>query len=272
MIRFALNHMLAPSLELDGLFALAGRLGVKRVEIRNDLPGNAILDGTPPDAARALAVRHGIRILTINALQRFNDWTPEREREACELAAYARACGAAALVLVPVNDAAWRLPGPERPAALRTALTALAGILASEGLTGFVEPLGFEGCSLRLKGEAVAAIDELGLSDRFRLVHDTFHHCLSGEQALFAERTGLVHISGVEDRSLPLDEIRDAHRVLVGPADLLGNLSQIKSLQAGGYAGPFSFEPFAASVHASADIEGDLRASITHIETGVTRV
>lgn len=272
MIRFALNHMVAPSLTLDRLFALANHLGVEGVEIRNDLPGTAILDGTPPGSVRALAERHGVRLLTINALQRFNDWTPERERETRELAAYARACGAAALVLVPVNDATWQPPSPGRPAALRTALKALAGVLAGEGLTGLVEPLGFEGCSLRLKGEAVAAIDELGLSDRFKLMHDTFHHHLSGEQALFPGRTGLVHVSGVEDQSLPLDRVRDAHRVLVGPADLLGTLSQIKALQAGGYAGPFSFEPFAASVHASADIEGDLRASIAHIEAGNARL
>lgn len=269
MIRFALNHMTAPFLTLDGLFALAGRLDVDEVEIRNDLPGNAILDGTPPASARALAERHGVRILTINALQRFNDWTPERERDARELAAYARACGAAALVLVPVNDAAWRPSRLERLSALRTALKALAGILAGEGLTGLVEPLGFEGCSLRLKGEAAAAIDELGLSGRFKLVHDTFHHHLSGEQALFPERTGLAHISGVEDQSLPLDAVRDAHRVLVGPADLLGNLSQIKALRTGGYAGPFSFEPFADCVHASVEIEEDLRASIAHIEASM---
>jgi 2-keto-myo-inositol isomerase len=57
----------------------------------------------------------------------------------------------------------------------------------------------------------------------FRLVHDTFHF-LAGEAELSPERTGLVHISGVEDRSLPHDEIRDGHRVLVGQGDLMDNV------------------------------------------------
>jgi 2-keto-myo-inositol isomerase len=70
----------------------------------------------------------------------------------------------------------------------------------------------------------VDAIDAVGGADRFKLVHDTFHHYLAGERELFPERTGLVHISGVEDRSLPHDEIRDGHRVLVSPGDLMDNV------------------------------------------------
>ena len=38
--------------------------------------------------------------------------------------------------------------------------------------------------------------------DAFRLVHDTFHHHLAGEAAIFPELTGLVHISGVDDPAL----------------------------------------------------------------------
>ena len=215
----------------------------------------------------------GLTILSINALQRFNDWTEARAEEARALADYAGRCGARALVLVPVNDSGWQTPPEERRAGLRRALSGLAPILAGAGILGLVEPLGFEICSLRSKREAVAAIDELGLGDRFRLVHDTFHHHLAGEPELFPERTGLVHISGVEDRAVPLAELRDAHRVLVGPADMIGNAAARSGrCSAGGYRGPVSFEPFAASVHADPDIAGALRGSIDHLAAALARM
>ena len=84
----------------------------------------------------------------------------------------------------------------------------------------------------------------------FRLVHDTFHHHLAGQTALFPEMTGVVHISGVSDAAVSVADMRDPHRVLVDRDDRLGNIAQIRALLAGGYAGPFSFEPFALSVHA----------------------
>jgi 2-keto-myo-inositol isomerase len=261
-LRFALNHMSAPALRPEALFALARRLGITEVEIRNDLAGNALIDGTPASAVRAAADAAGVTLITINALQRFNQWSPARAAEARELAAYCKASGTRALVLVPVNDTAWTPDTATRLAGLRESLKGLAPILANAGIVGFVEPLGFPECSLRLKREAIDAIDELGLAARFKVVHDTFHHRLSGETEMFPARTGLVHVSGMEDTSFPVELARDAHRVLVGPADLLGNCEQVRALAAGGYAGPLSFEPFAESVHRSRDIEADLRASM----------
>ena len=227
ILSYALNHMVAPRKTFAGLVELATALGLDQVEIRNDLPGVAISDGTPPARIREQAEAAGVRILSINALQRFNDWNEGRAREAARLAGYARGCGAPALVLCPVNDAAYRLSDTERLNGLRQALRALAPILEDAGIIGLVEPLGFMESSLRLKAEAVEVIEELGLGDRFRLVHDTFHHYLTGEARMFPEWTGLVHISGVEDASLPLERTRDEHRVLVGANDLSGALLQI---------------------------------------------
>ena len=144
--RFALNHMTAPRFEVGEFFRLAHSLGLSEVEIRNDLSGNAILDGTAAATVRALADQAGVTIIAINALQRFNEWTAEREREATELADYAEVCGAKALVLVPVNDGSGRANG-ERQGNLRVALKALRTILSSRGITGLVGPLGFEICS-----------------------------------------------------------------------------------------------------------------------------
>lgn len=264
----SLNHMVAPRLSHAALFDLAVRLGVPAAEIRNDLDGVAITDGTPAATVRADAEARGLTILSINALQRFNDWSDARATEAEALAAYAAAAGARALVLCPVNDPAFAPPEAARLDGLRTALRGLAPILKAAGLVGLVEPLGFPECSLRLKAEAVAAIDAVGAGDVFRLVHDTFHHRVAGETALFPDRTGLVHVSGVTDPSVAIADLRDAHRVLVDAADRLDNVGQIRALRAGGYAGPFSFEPFATSVHASADIAADLVRSIAVLEAG----
>src|SRR6478736_4620373 len=77
-LRFALNHMSAPSLSIEGFFAMAEALGVSGVEIRNDLSGNADIGSTPARAVRDAAERHGLTILSINALQRFNEWNDER--------------------------------------------------------------------------------------------------------------------------------------------------------------------------------------------------
>jgi 2-keto-myo-inositol isomerase len=265
---FALNHMCAPGLRVEAFFDLAASLGVGTVEVRNDLVGQAILDGTPPDAVREAAEIRDLRIASINALQRFNDWTDERADEARGLVDYAAACGAQAVVLVPVNDGSGRANG-ERQANLRVALKSLAPILGDAGLIGLVEPLGFAECSLRLKSEAVEAIQSTGTSGTFRLVHDTFHHHLAGEADRFADMTGLVHISGVSDQGLAVLDMRDAHRVLIDPRDRLGNLEQLDALLSDGYRGPLSFEPFAASVHGHADIAGAIRASMAHIAAGL---
>ncbi len=271
LLSFALNHVVAPRRSFAELVALARTLGLDQVEIRNDLDGVALRDGTPPERIRDEAAAGPVRILAINALQRFNDWDPARAAEARALARYAQACGAAALVLCPATDNGYRRPASERQEQLRAALAGLAPILAEAGIVGLIEPLGFAASSLRLKGDAVEAIEDVGEGERFRLVHDTFHHYLAGEVRMFPQWTGIVHISGVDDAGLPLDRLRDEHRVLVGPDDVLGNIAQIVALTEG-YSGAYSFEAFAASVHASRDIAGALEASMHLIDRELAKL
>ncbi|MGI0528104.1 TIM barrel protein [Rhizobium giardinii] len=265
-IPFALNHMTAPALPLKDFFALAASLGISAVEIRNDLEGNAIIDGTPAAAVRDLAERHGLTIISINALQRFNEWNGDRAREAEELVTYARDCGAKALVLVPVNDGSGQGDG-ERQANLRQALTALKPMLDEAGIVGLVEPLGFEICSLRSKTEAAEGIRAVKGEGTFKLVHDTFHHHLAGEETFHPELTGLVHISGVADPAVTVSDMRDPHRVLVGAGDRLDNAGQMKRLRESGYAGPFSFEPFSPDVHQLSNVQAAVRDSMAFLAT-----
>jgi 2-keto-myo-inositol isomerase len=266
--RFALNHMTAPRMSAAEFFACAAALGCRAVEIRNDLPGTALADGAKPADIRRAAADRGLAILSINALQRFNDWSGVRAEEARELTRAARDCGAQALVLCPVNGVAFRPEDSVRIAGLRRALAELAPILSGERILGLIEPLGFPESSLRLKREAVDAIDATGTAATFKLVHDTFHHAVAGESEIFPERTGLVHISGVEDQSRAIGQMRDPDRLLVGPRDRLDNAGQMRRLDAGGYVGFFSFEPFAESVQALADPADAIRGSMDYLLTG----
>ncbi len=268
---FALNHMAAPRRNLRDFFALARDLGIDRVEIRNDLQGRSIADGIPAGDVRAEADRAGLSIASINALYPFNVWSEERAGQARELIAYAAACGAQGIVMCPLNDPAHRASEEERLAALRGALAALKPMLASAGVTGLVEPLGFAESSLRLKREAVDAIRAVDGTGTFALVHDTFHHHVAGEVELFPGMTGLVHVSGVVDPAIGVGRMRDAHRVLVDERDLLDNLGQVRALLAGGYRGPLSFEPFAPQVHDMDDVAGAIRGSMQFIAGGIDR-
>ena len=261
-LRFALNRMVAPSLALPAFIQLTQGLGCDALELRNDLPGVELDDGTPATEVRALCQAAGLRILSINALYPFDVWSDERRAQALRLAAYARDCGAEGLVLCPLNDRGDPRDAAQRARDLRTALSELAPILRDHGVLGFVEPLGFPESALRLKRQAVEAIRAIGGLDVFRLVHDTFHHHLAGETEFFAELTGLVHVSGVAAGEVPVEQLRDAHRVLVEAADRLGNVAQLERLLDDGYRGALSFEPFAASVHALPDVAPALAQSM----------
>ena len=157
-IRFALNHRAAPRLGLAAFFALACRCGMGEVEIRNDLMGLPILDGMPAAKVRRLAQAAGVDLISLNALQKFNHWSAARAAEAEALADYCAEAGVAALVLVAANDGSGRGDG-ERLDNAAEALAVLKPILASRGVGGLVECLGFESSSLRKKSEALAAID-----------------------------------------------------------------------------------------------------------------
>lgn len=266
---FALNHIVASKSTTAEFFALARSLGIDAVELRNDLPGIALQDQTSPSAVGTDARREGVRILSINALQRFNDWNGEREAQALALIASAVACGAESIVLCPVNDASLHPTDEERRAALLQALDRLAPLLRAAGIVGLIEPLGFAECSLRLKREAAGAIRAVADDGTFLLLHDTFHHYVSGETEFFPEMTGLVHISGVTDPAAHLDNLRDPHRVLVDRHDRIDTVGQIRTLLAQGYRGVFSFEPFSEAVTFDPHIASKLRHSMETIHTDV---
>jgi 2-keto-myo-inositol isomerase len=265
MLPFALNHMAVPGLDAIAFLDAAKALGCVGVEFRNDLTG-PLFDGAAPESIRDAAGNRGLRILALAEVKMFNAWSDTKREEAAALMKIAVACGAEAVSLIPRNDNQGMGNG-ERQANLRLALRELKSMLEDHDLIGMVEPLGFEICALRYKSEAVEAIDALDAADRFMLVHDTFHHYLANSGPIFPGHTGIVHISGVVDPKVSVGEMRDGHRVLVDARDRLGNIGQIAELQAQGFTGPVSFEPFAKEVHDLADPVDALALSMEFIRS-----
>ena len=265
-LSFALNHITAPRLNCREFIELAQRQGCVGVELRNDLADKklcerAFFDGESPGSIGEFAKSKGVRLLGLSEVYAFNRWSDEIRAKVERLIGEAQASGAESISLIPSNDGRSE-PDDARLEALRDALSRIMPMLAGTDLIALVEPLGFTTSSLRHKREAIAAIEAVGGTSRFKLVHDTFHHHLAGETEFFPEWTGIVHISGVVDPRLAPHTMRDEHRILVDGRDRLGNVTQIAKLAGAGYSGAYSYECFAPSVHQSATLELDLAASL----------
>lgn len=262
-MKFALNQMTTPGLDYAAFLDLAQALGCVGVEVRNDL-GRPLFDGIAPEEAGRMARARGLRIVGVSQVYPFNFWSEAIGAEVAALIAAAQAAGGETISLIPRNDGAGT-GAPERGENMRRSLEAIKPMLEKSGMVALVEPLGFGRSSLRDKAELVAAIDALDANGVYKLVHDTFHHTLAGGGDLFPRQTGIVHLSGVVDPALSVDEMEDAHRVLVDAQDRLGNIEQIVALRAAGYDGVFSYECFSPEVHAFADPEARLRQSFAFI-------
>ncbi len=246
----ALNRITMPKPGLQEFLKRAKEMDFGGVEVRNDLDGGRILDGEDPSLVRRWCTDLGLSIITINALQRFNDVAqtiPARVEELRALVALAAQAGIEAVVLCPVNDRDEARSFEQRMEDTIRALDAYAPVFIDAGVKGYIEPLGFSFCSLRYKRDAVAAIEAAADRTPFALVHDTFHHYLAEEEELFPDMTALAHISGVTVDK-PRSAITDDDRILVTRADIMGNKQQLDALFATGWDGWCSYECFSLDV------------------------
>lgn len=263
-LRFAMNRTCAPGKSLADFIDLARHAGVSAVEIRNDIEGREFADGTPAAEVRARLDAAGLAVASVNALQRFNDWSADRAAEARHLVAYAQALGAPGLVLCPVHTPeSWT--EAEAQAQLRDGLRQLAPILRDHGVTGYVEPLGMRHSTMKRQAMAVAAVSGIDGWDCYQLCYDTFQFFRCGDDRLFPEHIGLAHISGIRRADLPPAELSEPDRGLVFPDDRVGNIGQLQALKAAGYGGFISIEPFDPAVQQDPDLAQHLRASLDYV-------
>ena len=266
--RISLNRIIYPKLELEDFFKFAKDLGLNKIELRNDLPGGKIIDGYTPGQLKELSKKYEVEILTINALQKFNLGAilPETIKKLKKLINLSLSIGCEAIVLCPNNDVNDKRNPEEIFEETVKALKSFGPLFQDSGIQGYLEPLGFEECSLRSLVTAMKAIQESGYPV-FKIVHDTFHHCIGPDTFDTIKNdydisyTGLVHISGVEC-NIPIDEYRDNHRVLVTAQDRLQTKEQIELLLKLDYAGNISFEPFSQKVQ-EMEIE-KIKSAISH--------
>ena len=253
--RFALNRIACPALGLEDFFRLTREIGLSKVELRNDLPGGRVTDDLPPSEAAALAARHGIEVITINAVQKFNVKALAAQVAAELQAPPRRRLGSALPRRGPLPQ-----QRPRRQARPRVAPG------RDRGSPGVAGPALFRGRHSRLRrasrvrrvlpflgGRRRRGRETLGpvllpralrhLSPPPRAGHGSRHR----RRLRCASIHGLIHASGVE-ASLPVERIRDEHRVLVSPRDLTGCREQIQQHVRLGYAGDISFEPFSPEV------------------------
>ncbi len=263
MTSLALNHVTAPRLSTEGLLRLAQQLGCAGVELRNDLD-TPLFSGMSPEDVKKLAEENGVEILALAEVKAFNDDCDSKLCLASELMDLANRCGASAIALIP-RVGGDTINRQAQKAKLRVALEAFMPLLESRDLVGLVEPIGFSNSTLRYKEDTVEVIDSLNARHCFKLVHDSFHHRLAGEELIFAQQTGVVHISGVLDAELTRDELQDGHRGLVSENDSLGTMEQLGFLAQQGYTGPVSYEVFAPDVHALPDLKEQLGKSIQFV-------
>ena len=265
MLPIGLNHMTVPRHSARGLIDVANAVGAVGVELRNDL-GQPLFDGAAPDAFAAQIRQAGLRILALAEVKSFNDPTVDLEQSALALIETAAACGAEGVALIPQVGTEITQRKTQRET-LRRALDILQPILEMHGVRGFIEPLGFANSTLRFKEDVVQVLGEMGGPTAFAIIHDTFHHHLSGEAAVYGDLTAVVHISGVGNASVAVQDMTDAHRGLVTHQDRLGNIAQLHDLIAQGYTGPMSFEAFAPSVQDLKDPAEALAGSIAFINS-----
>lgn len=252
--RLALNRIACPSLGMDEFFALAQGLGIRKVELRNDIRDGRVLDGLDPGKVKDLASARGLRIVTVNALQKFN-LASRRDAVWKDLESLLETCASIscpALVLCPNNSPEDGRSAERRFAEAAEALTAFGPAFRDAGVTGLVEPLGFGISSLPSVLTAVQAIKASG-QGCYKVLADSFHHYLgpdSLEDLCSAAKEGwigFVHISGVED-AIPKEAFLDGNRILPGPKDVMQSKKTVEALAASGFAGDVSFEPFSKVV------------------------
>ena len=263
----ALNQMTAPHLSFAEFVELAANLGCVGIEARNDMDslGRPLFDGMDAGDAGEMVRTKGLRLLGLSQVYPFNSWDEQRRSEVENLISIAKKSGAETISLIPRNDGSGCANG-ERQANLRIALKEIYPMLKDADMVALVEPLGFTQSSLRKKTELLDTINTLNLGDRFKIVHDTFHHTLAHETEYFPDVTGIVHISGLSDPAPTTVQMTDAHRILVDRNDRLSNIAQIKDLIASGYDGAFSYECFSPETQNMANLETALAESFEYIE------
>ena len=204
--RFALNRITVRHWGWRSSSGFRRISGLQRSSSEMISTGRDIIDGLSPSKAAALAERHGVRIITINALQKFNlkAVRAKAAEELEKLLDLAAAIRCPAIVLCPNNDTRDSRDAVTRVAETVEALKAFGPSFMKRGMQGY---RGAAGVSRIL---ALLASSwpwrRRGAPDSRAIASSTIHSTTSlgltrkrtsGLSTTFPS-TGLIHVSGVE--------------------------------------------------------------------------
>lgn len=252
--RFCLNRKAAPGITLDKTLPMVASVGVKNIEVRNDLYGapdnSSILDHFSGEQVKEMLTQNGVGVETINAIGNMDLRSAIDDNLASlkEMLEMAKSFDLKNIIFCPVrSDADTRSPEVRKQEAVLN-VKDYSKMLKQYGVNGLIEPLGFLDSTLRFPWEGQAVIDQAGV-DNFKLVADSFHYYLAEvSDQDFADKVdvnyiGLVHLSSVVDDK-PREVLDDQDRYMLDEADIMNSVHIAHNIENAGYKGLYAFEPF----------------------------
>lgn len=251
-----LNRKSAPGLPLADFIKLASELGIKHVELRNDLgkePDNKnILDGMSISDFNDLLQKYDVQVEDINSLGN-TDLLSQKDSnlyDLDEMITIAQGIGTKKILFCPVIDKHDDRSDSQKFNEGVKTIKEFAKRLQDKGMSGLFETLGFPESSIRTPFRAIDIIEEAGATN-FKVVADLFHWFMGGvtrddlDNKLDVNKVGLIHMSTIETQ-MPKSKLTDQNRVLLSDPnhDNINAFDTIKWFSNSKFDGLFSFEPF----------------------------
>lgn len=256
---FCINRKAAPGLDLKDFIRMVADLGIKYIELRNDITGkvdnSTILDDYQPEEIKALLDEKGIQVVDINA-QGNMDLAAKLDENITsleEMIRIGRVLKVKNILFCPVRDENDSRTSEEKHQGAVSNMRAYSKLLKENGMSGLLEPLGFMDSSLRTPWEAQEVIKDAGV-DNFKLVADNFHYYLANvTQADFdtkvdPQMVGLVHLSSVINHK-NREDLGDADRIMLDENDIMHADDHARMFENSSYSGLYSFEPFSPDLY-----------------------
>lgn len=256
---FCINRKAAPGLDLKDFIRMVADLGIKYIELRNDITGivdnSKILDNYQPEEIKDLLDEKGIQVVDINAQGNMDLVTKLDENITSleEMIRIGRVLKVKNILFCPVRDENDSRTSEEKYQGAVNNMKAYSNLLRENGMSGLLEPLGFMDSSLRTPWQAQDVIKDAGV-DNFKLVADNFHYYLANvtqkdfDTKVDPQMVGLVHLSSVINHK-KREDLDDADRIMLDENDIMRADAHAKMFENSSYDGLYSFEPFSPELY-----------------------
>ncbi|MCO6543340.1 MAG: TIM barrel protein [Lactobacillus sp.] len=252
--RFCLNRKAAPAISLDKTISLVASLGIKNIELRNDLYGipdnSSILDKMSELDVKRVLEDNDVSVETINAVGNMDrrDMIDDNLASLTEMLDMTKDLQLKNIIFCPVRSKDDVRSARQRQEDAIANIKDYSQLLKKYNVNGLIEPLGFEDSTLRFPWEGQFIIDQAGV-DNFKLVADTFHYYLANvtdddfDNKVDVAYIGLVHLSSVMNNK-SRRYLDDQDRYMLDEADIMNSIHIAHNIENAGYHGLYAFEPF----------------------------